>query len=261
MNAGNLLMIISLIFAVGSAVLRAVSFKAPKASAWAKALAYAAAGTLTGTLLLIVYYLSVCDFTYNYVAAHTELSLKTIYRISALWAGQEGSIMLWAAVTMIIRLFGLKDKKADMVYSIICICLLALAVASNPFAAGGGQLADGRGLNEALQDPWMVVHPPLVFISYSTMGMLFAKGFTKVERSWLFASLFFLSLGIMTGSIWAYRELGWGGYWAWDPIENAALIPWLIMCALVHKRRYPMLRRWRRLCWRYCAHTLQEAAY
>ena len=117
---------------------------------------------------------------------------------------------------------------------------------SQPFAKMLVIPLDGLGLNGALKDPWMVVHPPLVFVSYSAMAILFAfsatlshiKSSDEVKSKilyWLRVSWFFLGLGILTGSIWAYKALGWGGYWAWDPIENAALVPWLILCGYLHE--------------------------
>jgi cytochrome c-type biogenesis protein CcmF len=112
-----------------------------------------------------------------------------------------------------------------------------------PFEKMDGIFTDGTGLNEALKDPWMVMHPPLVFISYSAMAILFSctadgkeSGYADRLLTWQRISWFFLGLGILSGSIWAYRALGWGGYWAWDPIENAAFVPWLILCGYLHRK-------------------------
>jgi cytochrome c-type biogenesis protein CcmF len=118
----------------------------------------------------------------------------------------------------------------------------------DPFEKASLIPADGLGLNEALKDSWMIVHPPLVFISYSAMAFLFSLSATLSENIskdvtdrillWLRISWLFLGAGILSGSIWAYRALGWGGYWAWDPIENAAFVPWLVICAYLHAREY-----------------------
>lgn len=122
---------------------------------------------------------------------------------------------------------------------------------SAPFAKMAAVPIDGLGLNAALQDPWMVVHPPLVFISYSVMAVLFSLFITMSKNSnpnnieatcrilfWFRISWSFFEIGILSGSIWAYRDLGWGGYWAWDPIKNAALIPWLVICGYLHLKEY-----------------------
>jgi cytochrome c-type biogenesis protein CcmF len=119
-----------------------------------------------------------------------------------------------------------------------------MCLISKPFLKLPTVPSDGIGLPQALQDPWMTVHPPLVFIAYSAMGVLASFGIAadksslaaeKVQK-WMRISWVFLGLGIFTGSIWAYRALGWGGYWAWDPIENAALIPWLMLCGFLHRK-------------------------
>jgi cytochrome c-type biogenesis protein CcmF len=103
---------------------------------------------------------------------------------------------------------------------------------------------NGVGLNEALKSPWMVIHPPLVFIGYTTMAVLFSLAVNNksisnyIIKRWIYLSVIFLGLGIFTGSIWAYKELGWGGYWSWDPIENSALVPWIILCAYLHDKKH-----------------------
>lgn len=137
-------------------------------------------------------------------------------------------------------------NQAFGIYALISACILLMCFISNPFAKASIIPADGMGLNEALKDPWMIVHPPLVFISYSAMGVLFSlsatlsggisQDVTARIRFWLRISWLFLGMGILSGSIWAYRALGWGGYWAWDPIENAAFVPWLVICAYLHER-------------------------
>jgi len=119
---------------------------------------------------------------------------------------------------------------------------------AQPFAKMDVVPSDGLGLNEALKDPWMVIHPPLVFISYSAMAVLFSLSITINKNistevndrvlTWLRISWVFLGIGILSGSIWAYRALGWGGYWAWDPIENMALVPWLLLCGYLHRKEY-----------------------
>ena len=205
-------------------------------------------------VLLMIHYQLQSNFMFQYVYNHTSIDLEKIYKVSALWAGQEGSFLLWSFIMSAIGLFviGIKedyDKKVISVYSILCGSIVILTVKSNPFKLTDMLASDGMGLSEALKNPWMVVHPPLVFIGYSGMAVLFSLFIVinmkiKVRdnsvlmiKQWTLVSFLFLSLGIFTGSIWAYGALGWGGYWSWDPIENAALVSWLILCAYLHGKK------------------------
>lgn len=208
------------------------------------------------TILLIFYQLT-GDFSFSYVYEHTEKSLPTVFKISALWSGQQGSLLLWSVILTLFGYFVISyseqcRKRCLGIYSIITIFVSLLALLTNPFKTMP-TATDGLGLTAALQDPWMVFHPPLVFIGYTAMAILFSL-FPSVNNNvlflevstnallvkrWLRISFAFLGLGILTGSVWAYRALGWGGYWAWDAIENIALVPWLIMCTYLHgKLRY-----------------------
>lgn len=198
-------------------------------------------------LILMVIHLVSSDFGYLYVYSHSSLDTGLIYKISALWSGQEGSFLLWAFIIGVMGSFVLKWKgsiKSFGIYSIICLCLYLMCFFTKPFEQMNIVSADGLGLNVALKDPWMILHPPLVFISYSAMAILFASSANKKDIGnvsriliWQRVSWFFLGAGILSGSIWAYRALGWGGYWAWDPIENAALVPWLILCGYQHRKK------------------------
>lgn len=201
--------------------------------------------TLAPTILLICY--QICGrFDFRYVYEHTSTSLPFAYKISALWAGQQGSLLLWASILLLFGFYVLKyqskSKKAVGIYALIAQFVVLLALLTKPFEKIAG-MTDGLGLTPALQDPWMVVHPPLVFISYTAMAILFSM-FPMIESSyetakkWAQMSYAFLGLGIFTGSVWAYRSLGWGGYWAWDAIENIALVPWLILCAYLHGKAH-----------------------
>lgn len=204
-------------------------------------------------ILLMVYYLISSRFEFQYVYNHSSLDTSLIYKISALWSGQEGSFLLWAFFLGIMGFFVLKLKgsgsqKSFGIYSAISFSIFLMCFITRPFAKMDFMCSDGLGLTSALKDPWMVVHPPLVFISYSAMAILFSlfpllKNNRESDTSsliitWLRISWFFLGFGILSGSIWAYRALGWGGYWAWDPIENAALVPWLIICSFLHQKKY-----------------------
>jgi cytochrome c-type biogenesis protein CcmF len=209
---------------------------------------------------ILVYAQLKCDFSYAYVFNHISTSMETIYRVSALWAGQEGSFLLWALINtgtgcLFLRdliIIGKKNKTALFGFLLINAVIILMTFLSGPFRVLVGFPSEGLGLNPALKDIWMVVHPPLIFISYSAMAVLFCLSlidFTQDDkqqlfyiRKWILISWLFLGMGILSGSIWAYRSLGWGGYWAWDPIENAALVPWLLLTALVHCQRLSIYR-------------------
>jgi cytochrome c-type biogenesis protein CcmF len=198
---------------------------------------------------LMVAYIVEGKFNFNYVYNHTDKGLAILYKVSALWSGQEGSFLLWAATLAFMGFFILWGKWNGShhmfgIFSFISLCIFVMCFISQPFAQSGAAPGDGAGMAEVLQDPWMVAHPPLVFIAYSIMAVLAAHSVAlsrepeplMVNRilNWVRISWVFLGLGIFTGSVWAYRALGWGGYWAWDPIENAALVPWLMMCGYLH---------------------------
>lgn len=205
------------------------------------------------------------DFRVEYVYNYSDLTLPLFYRITAFWAGQSGSMLFWAwsvaisgfAFVMLPSYNRLGDRTRGwfwvFFYSIMAFFLLVLLVWSNPFVTiPNGIPDDGRGLNPLLQNPGMIFHPPLLFLGYggfvvpgclalaqAMSGKLASTGAT--EESWGQAARPFtlvawslLTAGIVLGAWWAYMELGWGGYWAWDPVENASLIPWLLATAYLH---------------------------
>jgi cytochrome c-type biogenesis protein CcmF len=200
---------------------------------------------------LLVYYQVTGNYSFVYVYEHTQKALPAFYKISALWSGQQGSFLLWACILAVFGFFviGYSSKTTGRllgIYSIISFLITMPALLTDAFKTMP-EAPDGLGLTAALQDPWMVLHPPLVFVGYTSMAVLFAlfpnvASQQQLVKKWLRLSFIFLGLGILTGSVWAYRALGWGGFWAWDAIENIALVPWLIMCAYLHgKLRYTKL--------------------
>ena len=206
---------------------------------------------LFACLGMMICYLVGDRFEYSCVYNHSETSQAVVYKVSALWSGQEGSLLLWSAVLALTGFSVLWDKSKTSnrpfgIFALICFCIIVLCSISQPFAMQSTIPEEGLGIAEALKDPWMVAHPPLVFVAYSAMAALAAQFVSisgkqsqqDMERihSWTRISWVVLGLGIFTGSIWAYRALGWGGYWAWDPIENAALVPWLVLCANLHRK-------------------------
>ena len=200
------------------------------------------------------------DYSLQYVANYTDKYLSLFYRMTAFWAGQPGSMLFWATCTSILgTLFffskhykSLKDTTKNWFWTffhlILCFFGLLLAIYSNPFIMQQPVPEDGNGLNPLLQNPGMIIHPPLLFIGYagfiipSCLALAQAlegqsdeeKTWYKATRTFLLAAWIFLTAGILLGAWWAYMELGWGGYWAWDPVENSSLIPWLFATALIH---------------------------
>jgi cytochrome c-type biogenesis protein CcmF len=203
--------------------------------------------------LYLLYLFITHNFNNLYVATHSNRSLPLAYLISAFWAGQEGSLLLWGWLTSLTTLVIVRkprsvDKFKPYVATILVIIqlffLLTMLFASNPFEKLSFTPADGQGLNPLLQDPGMVIHPPTLFVGYTLIAVPFAYAMagliTKDEdwlkhiRTWALVAWLFLSLGIALGGWWSYHVLGWGGYWAWDPVENASLMPWLIITAFLH---------------------------
>jgi cytochrome c-type biogenesis protein CcmF len=193
------------------------------------------------------------DFQNIYVARNTSLELPILYIISAIWAGQEGSLLFWAWLISLVNVYIVitrsKDDALQPYVSTILIIIqmffqFVLLFASDPFVRFDYVPANGSGLNPLLQDPGMIFHPPTLFIGYTTILVPFAyamAGLIKGDdnwiykvRSWNLFSWVFLTLGISLGGWWAYHMLGWGGYWAWDPIENSSLMPWLTLTAFIH---------------------------
>ncbi|HEX9293085.1 MAG TPA: heme lyase CcmF/NrfE family subunit [Gemmatimonadales bacterium] len=210
------------------------------------------------------------DFSVQYVASRTSRNLPTFYLWSALYSGQEGSLLFWAAV---LSLFGVltqlltsRRHRMYLPYVAAVTCLVAtffvsvMLFAANPFQRLPFTPLDGSGMNPQLQNPGMVFHPPMLYLGYISITIPFAFAIAalltkKLDAEWLVAvrkwtlvSWLFLSVGLLIGMWWAYVELGWGGYWAWDPVENAALLPWLVMTAFLHsvmiQEKRGMLKKW-----------------
>jgi cytochrome c-type biogenesis protein CcmF len=198
------------------------------------------------------------DFSVAYVAQNSNSRLPLFYRISAVWGGHEGSILLWALVlagwTMAVSFFSktLPEVFRARVLAVMGLIsagfLLFILATSSPFDRLVPALAEGNDLNPLLQDPGMIVHPPLLYMGYVGLAVPFAfaiaalidgrvdAAWTRWTRPWTTVAWLFLTLGIALGSWWAYYELGWGGWWFWDPVENASFMPWLVATALIHSQ-------------------------
>lgn len=220
---------------------------------------------------IMIFLLMTSDFSIEYVASYTSSDLPAFYKFSALWAGNNGSLLLWAWLLTIIAAIVVSGKKnrdlTPVVGAVIMLVsvffLFLLAYNSNPFAKLPVALPDGNGLNPMLQNPGMVIHPVTLYLGYVGFTVPFAFAIAalitkqtddrwiKITRKWTIISWMFLSLGNLFGAQWAYVELGWGGYWAWDPVENASLMPWLTGTAFLHsvmiQERKNMLKVWNML--------------
>ena len=196
------------------------------------------------------------DFSVLYVASNSNSALPLQYRITAVWGGHEGSMLLWmlmlttwtAAVALFSRHMPLREVARILsVMGLLCVgFLLFTLLTSNPFDRLVPAAADGRDLNPLLQDPGMIFHPPMLYMGYVGFSVAFAFAvaalisgrldatWARWTRPWTTAAWIFLTLGIALGSWWAYYELGWGGWWFWDPVENASFMPWLVGTALIH---------------------------
>src|SRR6185503_235057 len=210
------------------------------------------------------------DFSFRYVAEHTSLDLPPMYAFSSLWAGQEGSLLLWLFVLSAYgaaflwsyrkRLDPFYDAVAMVVAGVMISFTSLLSFVSSPFRILATPPPDGNGLNPLLQDPGMMIHPPILYTGYVGFIIPFAFGvavlimnrtgtrWIEEVRRWTLFNWMFLGFGILLGARWAYIELGWGGYWGWDPVENASLMPWLVGTAFLHsvmiEQRRGMLKTW-----------------
>ncbi|WP_105582466.1 heme lyase CcmF/NrfE family subunit [Cronobacter turicensis] len=231
--------------------------QAPRLMALARPLACALFACLLGSFLILVHAFVVNDFTVLYVASNSNTELPVWYRVAATWGAHEGSLLLWVllmgAWTFAVAIFsrGMPQEAIARVLSVmggINFCfLLFILLTSNPFPRTLPEFPiEGRDLNPLLQDIGLIFHPPLLYMGYVGFSVAFAfavaslltgrldTAWARWSRPWTQAAWVFLTIGIVLGSAWAYYELGWGGWWFWDPVENASLMPWLAGTALMH---------------------------
>lgn len=197
-------------------------------------------------------------FDIGYVASYSSRELSAFYKFSAFWAGQQGSFLLWlfihAAAGIVLAAHDRMGRYGLAVYMALQALLVILVLAKSPFVPAESVVQDGMGLNPLLQDPWMAFHPPVIFIGYALFavplsyaaGSLLAgdplKTWLEPARRWGLVAWSFLGAGIFMGGYWAYKVLGWGGYWGWDPVENSSLVPWLLAAAFLHILRVARVR-------------------
>ncbi len=210
------------------------------------------------------------DFSLEYVAAYSNIELDFFYKFSSFWGGQKGSLLFWALIlTTYMMVVHVQNRKQNVrlvpialaVMMVITLFFLVLLnFSTNPFERLPVPPEDGRGLNPLLQNYWMVIHPPTLYLGYVGFTVPFAfataalltknldDGWIRLTRKWTLVSWFFLCLGNLFGAQWAYVELGWGGYWAWDPVENAAFMPLIVATAYLHsvqiQEKKDMMKVW-----------------
>ena len=222
------------------------------------------------SFLSLIYSFVNSDFSNNTVFNHSHTSKPLFYKISGTWGNHEGSLLLWLLVlTFFIIIFFIKSGNLKITYRVLTIFFqqiiilgfyLFIIFTSNPFGVLYPVPLQGLGLNPILQDPLLAIHPPVLYLGYVGSSIIFSSSlatlvtntmdneWAKHIKKWIFTSWIFLTLGIMLGSIWAYYELGWGGFWFWDPVENVSLMPWFCLTALIHTisvlEKRNMLQSW-----------------
>ncbi len=246
-------------------------FRSDKFLESAKRASTVVAGLAVLNSVILFLLLALDDFSVSYVAAYSNRALPLLYKLSAFWAGNAGSLLLWQVSLAVMSAVVVNTKEiADrplipyvglVLTANTLFFLILLAIIDNPFALNPLPSADGRGLNPLLQNPGMILHPLTLFLGYVgftvpyayAIAALFAGRFSdsywiRRTRRWTLFSWLFLTLGILLGGLWAYQELGWGGIWMWDPVENASLMPWLVATAFIHsvmmQERKKMLKIW-----------------
>ena len=206
----------------------------------------------TGCLILLLKYFYQTDLTYQYVSNYSAENLDTGYRIAGIWAGREGTLLVW--IWACLGSLCIEDKirkernlQTNLTFLITMTVVLALAIIQlfiNPFIKNEIPPIEGNGLNPLLLSPYMIIHPPLVFTSYGFVVILFAAAMAHLitndeewiptVKRWGRISWLGITTALSLGGYWAYVTLGWGGYWAWDPVETAGLLPWIALNIFLH---------------------------
>ncbi len=260
---GHLALIIALAFAICLAIIPLIGVHSPEQSSLKKLMTYARPLTygmffFTGiSIVILAYSFVVDDFSIKYIASHSNTHLPYYFKISAVWGGHEGSLLLWVfsltAWTAAVARYS-KDIDEEFVSRVLAVMgMIAIGfiaftlLTSNPFDRLWPNVPmEGRDLNPLLQDVGLIIHPPLLYLGYVGFAVAFAfavaalmagkmdAAWARWSRPWTVGAWMFLTMGIALGSWWAYYELGWGGWWFWDPVENASFMPWLVGTALIH---------------------------
>ena len=269
---GNLALVLALAaaaWAVGASVYGALR-RRPDFVASGEHAAWAAHGSVITATAVLVHALVTHDFSIKYVVNYSSTTLPLRYRVAALWGGMEGSLLFWVFIlTTLFAVVLVQNRRRNRelmpwvtatVMTVACFFLALLVFMTPPFALLPFAATEGSDLNPLLQNYWMSIHPPSLYLGYVSWTIPFgfaiaalATGslddlWIRTTRRWVLMAWFFLSLGNLFGARWAYEVLGWGGYWAWDPVENAAFMPWLTGTAYLHsvmiQERKDMLKAW-----------------
>ncbi len=269
-ETGRFALILAAMLALGMGTSSLTALQYPAGRRWARPAVVLLTVLMAIALASLAAAFVLHDFSLSYVVRHSSTTLPLPYRIAAVWGGHEGAMLLWVFLLCVWALavtLGLKPLPARVKTRVFGILswlvagfLFFLLFASDPFEHLLHAASEGRGLNPLLQNPAMAMHPPLLFLGTAGLAVPYALALAAllegqcepdwlhVLHPWLAAAWGFLTLGIALGAWWAYAELGWGGWWSWDPVENAALMPWLAATALLHmlavSRQHGYFRHW-----------------
>ncbi|HHW4683597.1 MAG TPA: heme lyase CcmF/NrfE family subunit, partial [Xylella sp.] len=257
---GQILLILALLVALLQGLLPLIGAQRGRADwmAVARPAAYVQLGLVAGAFTVLTHAFLVNDFSVGYVAGHSHSQLPEIYRYTAVWSAHEGSLLLWVLIlalwtaTVAARSYTLPATLSARLLGVLGLMILGfltlIVLTSNPFTRLLPAVPEGHDLNPLLQDPGLIVHPPLLYAGYIGFAVPFAftvavllegrmdPTWLRWSRPWTQVAWALLTLGIALGSWWAYYELGWGGWWFWDPVENASFMPWLGGVALIHSQ-------------------------
>jgi cytochrome c-type biogenesis protein CcmF len=244
--------------ALASIGLYLLSGKSPALRRWARGAFVGAFAAIVAAEGLLMYALLTGRYDLQYVFSFSEESLTPLFKIASAWAGQEGSFLLWALWLgiyglILMRTAGGYERWVMTVYGGVVVLLMAILAFQSPFAPlpkpdpapAVWPPRDGFGLNPVLENPWMKIHPPIIFAGFAALTVPFAYAIAALWRNeyhefavrvrpWAIYSATMLGFGLALGGYWAYETLGWGGFWAWDPVENSSYFPWLFMAAGMH---------------------------
>ena len=243
------------VYALFAAVLGGVTRRWQLVTSGVRALV-AAAGMEALAAAMLVGALVGRDYSFAYVASHVSDSQALLYDITSFWGGMEGSMLLWAMILSAYSLLAVRSisrHRPRLLPGVVATCagvatffLFMLAGTTSPFVTSPFPPADGQGMNPLLLNTWMAIHPPTLYLGFVGLTVPFAIVFASLAtrpvdevgvllaRPWMLWAWYCLSMGLLFGAKWSYVVLGWGGYWAWDPVENAALMPWLVSTAFLH---------------------------
>jgi cytochrome c-type biogenesis protein CcmF len=269
-QAGLLLALVAAAYAIGACVAGARRGSRPLVQSGLYA-AYASSALITLSSAVMWFLILSNDYTVKYVQRHSDATMPWYYKLTAFWGGLDGSIMWWVfllAIFSSVAIFVNRERHRELIpyvtavlFSVVSFFLLLIIFEKRPFDVFLTQAPHaGRGLNPLLQNPYMATHPPSLYLGFVSATVPFAFGMAALitgnlddmwiasTRRWVLVSWYFLTQGLVLGSLWAYEELGWGGYWGWDPVENAGFLPWLTSTAFLHsiviQERRGMLKVW-----------------